>query len=121
VLAKFAASVTMIALMLLLTASHAVVLASTRSRTGDRSTAASWDSFCSPRAQRGGPARVRPHRQPDRGGRDRHGYRHLDVDDRSIGYLLPDPFDTIVTSLSFVAHFTPFATARCFCRTSASS
>lgn len=28
----------------------------------------------------------------------------------SIGYLLPDPFDTIVTNLSLVAHFTPFAT-----------
>jgi len=32
----------------------------------------------------------------------------------SIGYLLPDPFDTIVTSLSFVAHFTPFATGALF-------
>ena len=32
----------------------------------------------------------------------------------SIGYLLPDPFDTFVTSLSLVAHFTPFATGAVF-------
>ena len=32
----------------------------------------------------------------------------------SIGYLLPDPFDTIVTNLSLVAHFTPFATGAVF-------
>jgi ABC-2 type transport system permease protein len=32
----------------------------------------------------------------------------------SIGYLLPDPFDTIVTNLSLVAHFTPFATGALF-------
>jgi ABC-2 type transport system permease protein len=32
----------------------------------------------------------------------------------SLGYLLPDPFDTIVTSLSLVAHFTPFATGALF-------
>ena len=32
----------------------------------------------------------------------------------SIGYLLPEPFDTIVTSLSLVAHFTPFATGAVF-------
>jgi gliding motility-associated transport system permease protein len=32
----------------------------------------------------------------------------------SIGYLLPDPFDTVVTSLSLVAHFTPFATGGIF-------
>jgi ABC-2 type transport system permease protein len=32
----------------------------------------------------------------------------------SIGYLLPDPFDSIVTSLSLVAHFTPFATGALF-------
>ena len=32
----------------------------------------------------------------------------------SIGYLLPDPFDTLVTSLSLVAHFTPFATGGIF-------
>ena len=32
----------------------------------------------------------------------------------SIGYLLPEPFDTIVTSLSLVAHFTPFATGALF-------
>ena len=32
----------------------------------------------------------------------------------TIGYLLPDPFDTIITHLSFVAHFTPFATGALF-------
>lgn len=32
----------------------------------------------------------------------------------SIGYLLPEPFDTIVTTLSLVAHFTPFATGALF-------
>jgi ABC-2 type transport system permease protein len=32
----------------------------------------------------------------------------------SIGHLLPDPFDTIVTSMSLVAHFTPFATGALF-------
>jgi ABC-2 type transport system permease protein len=32
----------------------------------------------------------------------------------SIGYLLPEPFDTIVTTLSLVAHFTPFATGGLF-------
>jgi len=32
----------------------------------------------------------------------------------SIGHLLPDPFDTIVTSMSLVAHFTPFATGAVF-------
>jgi gliding motility-associated transport system permease protein len=32
----------------------------------------------------------------------------------SLGHLLPDPFDTIVTSLSLVAHFTPFATGALF-------
>jgi gliding motility-associated transport system permease protein len=32
----------------------------------------------------------------------------------SVGYLLPDPFDTFVTSLSLVAHFTPFATGAVF-------
>jgi ABC-2 type transport system permease protein len=32
----------------------------------------------------------------------------------SIGYLLPEPFDTVVTSLSLVAHFTPFATGALF-------
>jgi ABC-2 type transport system permease protein len=32
----------------------------------------------------------------------------------SIGYLLPDPFDTIVNSLSLVAHFTAFATGAVF-------
>ena len=32
----------------------------------------------------------------------------------SIGHFLPDPFDTIVTSMSLVAHFTPFATGAVF-------
>ncbi|HXU88097.1 MAG TPA: ABC transporter permease [Methylomirabilota bacterium] len=32
----------------------------------------------------------------------------------SIGHLLPEPFDTIVTSMSLVAHFTPFATGALF-------
>jgi ABC-2 type transport system permease protein len=32
----------------------------------------------------------------------------------SLGYLLPDPFDTIITHLSLVAHFTPFATGALF-------
>jgi ABC-2 type transport system permease protein len=32
----------------------------------------------------------------------------------TLGYLLPDPFDTIVTHLSLVAHFTPFATGALF-------
>jgi ABC-2 type transport system permease protein len=32
----------------------------------------------------------------------------------SLGYLLPDPFDTILTSLSLVGHFTPFATGALF-------
>jgi ABC-2 type transport system permease protein len=32
----------------------------------------------------------------------------------TLGYLLPEPFDTIVTRLSLVAHFTPFATGALF-------
>ena len=28
----------------------------------------------------------------------------------SLGYLLPDPFDQMVTNASLLAHFTPFAT-----------
>ena len=32
----------------------------------------------------------------------------------TLGYLLPDPFDTIVTQLSLAAHFTPFATGALF-------
>jgi ABC-2 type transport system permease protein len=32
----------------------------------------------------------------------------------TIGYLLPEPFDTIITHLSLVAHFTPFATGALF-------
>jgi ABC-2 type transport system permease protein len=32
----------------------------------------------------------------------------------TLGYLLPDPFDQIVSHLSLVAHFTPFATGAMF-------
>ncbi len=32
----------------------------------------------------------------------------------TLGYLLPEPYDTIVSSLSLVAHFTPFATGALF-------
>jgi ABC-2 type transport system permease protein len=32
----------------------------------------------------------------------------------TLGYLLPDPFDTIFTHLSLVAHFSPFATGALF-------
>ena len=32
----------------------------------------------------------------------------------SLGYLLPDPFDTVASSLSLLAHFTPFATGSVF-------
>ena len=32
----------------------------------------------------------------------------------TLGYLLPDPFDAIITHLSLVAHFTPFATGALF-------
>jgi ABC-2 type transport system permease protein len=32
----------------------------------------------------------------------------------TLGHLLPDPFDTILTHLSLVAHFTPFATGALF-------
>ena len=32
----------------------------------------------------------------------------------SLGYLLPDPFDTVFVNLSLLAHFTPFATGSLF-------
>jgi ABC-2 type transport system permease protein len=32
----------------------------------------------------------------------------------SLGHLVPDPFDTLTVSLSFLAHFTPFATGALF-------
>ena len=32
----------------------------------------------------------------------------------TLGYLLPEPYDTIVSHLSLVAHFTPFATGTLF-------
>ncbi len=32
----------------------------------------------------------------------------------TLGYLLPDPLDTIFTHLSLVAHFSPFATGALF-------
>ncbi len=32
----------------------------------------------------------------------------------SLGYLLPDPFDSVVVTLSLLAHFTPFATGAVF-------
>jgi ABC-2 type transport system permease protein len=32
----------------------------------------------------------------------------------TLGHLLPEPFDTIVSHLSLVAHFTPFATGALF-------
>ena len=32
----------------------------------------------------------------------------------TLGYLLPDPYDTIITHLSMVSHFTPFATGALF-------
>src|SRR5262249_17764068 len=32
----------------------------------------------------------------------------------TLGFLLPEPFDTIVTHFSLVAHFTPFATGALF-------
>jgi len=32
----------------------------------------------------------------------------------SLGYLLPDPFDTLFVNLSLLAHFTPFATGSLF-------
>jgi len=32
----------------------------------------------------------------------------------TLGYLLPDPFDRIVSHASLVAHFTPFATGAMF-------
>ena len=115
VLAKFAASVTMIALMLLLTASHAVVLgiyaepdwgpiysgflglfllAGALSAVGLLVSGLTANQIVAAVIAMG------------------IGILMWMID--SIGYLLPDPFDTIVTSLSFVAHFTPFATGALF-------
>jgi len=115
VLAKFAASVTMIALMLLLTASHAVVLgiyaepdwgpiysgflglfllAGALSAVGLLVSGLTANQIVAAVIALG------------------IGILMWMID--SIGYLLPDPFDTIVTSLSFVAHFTPFATGALF-------
>jgi ABC-2 type transport system permease protein len=115
VLAKFAASVTMIGLMVLLTASHAVVLgiyaepdfgpiysgflglfllASALSAVGLLVSGLTSNQIVAAVIAMG------------------VGILLWMID--SIGYLLPDPFDTIVTSLSFVAHFTPFATGALF-------
>lgn len=115
VLAKFAASVTMIGLMLLLTASHAVVLgiyaepdwgpiysgflglfllAAALSALGLLVSGLTANQIVAAVVAMG------------------IGILLWMID--SIGYLLPDPFDTIVTSLSFVAHFTPFATGALF-------
>jgi ABC-2 type transport system permease protein len=115
VLAKFAASVTMIGLMLLLTASHAVVLgiyaepdwgpiysgflglfllAAALSALGLLVSGLTANQIVAAVIAMG------------------VGILLWMID--SIGYLLPDPFDTIVTSLSFVAHFTPFATGAMF-------
>ena len=115
VLAKFAASVTMIALMLLLTASHAVVLgiyaepdwgpiysgflglfllAGALSAVGLLVSGLTANQIVAAVIAMG------------------IGILMWMID--SIGYLLPDPFGTIVTSLSFVAHFTPFATGALF-------
>jgi ABC-2 type transport system permease protein len=115
VLAKFAASVTMIGLMLLLTASHAVVLgiyaepewgpiysgflglfllAGALSAVGLLVSGVTSNQIVAAVIAMG------------------IGILLWMID--SIGYLLPDPFDTIVTSLSLVAHFTPFATGALF-------
>jgi ABC-2 type transport system permease protein len=115
VLAKFAASVTMIGLMLLLTATHAVVLgiyaepdwgpiysgflglfllAAALSALGLLVSGLTANQIVAAVVAMG------------------VGILLWMID--SIGYLLPDPFDTIVTSLSFVAHFTPFATGALF-------
>jgi len=32
----------------------------------------------------------------------------------TLGYLLPEPYDTIISQLSLVGHFTPFATGALF-------
>jgi ABC-2 type transport system permease protein len=32
----------------------------------------------------------------------------------TLGYLLPEPFDTLAVNLSLLAHFTPFATGSLF-------
>ena len=115
VLAKFAASVTMIGLMLVLTASHAVVLgiyaepewgpiysgflglfllAGALSAVGLLVSGVTSNQIVAAVIAMG------------------IGILLWMID--SIGYLLPDPFDTIVTSLSLVAHFTPFATGALF-------
>jgi ABC-2 type transport system permease protein len=115
VLAKFAASVTMIALMLLLTASHAVVLglyaepdwgpiysgflglfllAGALAAIGVLVSGLTSNQIVAAVVAMG------------------IGILLYMID--SLGYLLPDPFDTIVTSLSLVAHFTPFATGALF-------
>lgn len=115
VLAKFAASVTMIGLMLVLTTSHAVVLglyaepdwgpiysgflglfllAGALSALGLLVSGLTSNQIVAAVVAMG------------------VGIFLWMID--SIGYLLPDPFDTIVTSLSFVAHFTPFATGALF-------
>ena len=115
VLAKFAASVTMIGLMLLLTASHAVVLgiyaepdwgpiysgflglfllAAALSALGLLVSGLTANQIVAAVIAMG------------------VGILLWMID--SIGYLLPDPYDTVVTSLSFVAHFTPFATGALF-------
>jgi ABC-2 type transport system permease protein len=115
VLAKFTASVTMIGLMLLLTASHAVVLgvyaepdwgpiysgflglfllAGTLSAVGLLISGLTSNQIVAAVVAMG------------------IGILLWMID--SIGYLLPEPFDTIVTSLSLVAHFTPFATGALF-------
>ena len=115
VLAKFAASVTMIALMLLLTASHAVVLGI----YAEPDWGPIYSGFLGLFLLAGALSAV---------GLLVSGLTANQIVAAviamgigilmwmiaSIGYLLPDPFDTIVTSLSFVAHFTPFATGALF-------
>lgn len=115
VLAKFIASLTVIALMVLLTASHAVVLglyaepdwgpiysgflglfllAGALSALGLLVSGLTSNQIVAAVVAMG------------------LGILLWMID--SIGYLLPDPFDTIITSLSLVAHFTPFATGALF-------
>jgi ABC-2 type transport system permease protein len=115
VLAKFAASVSVILLMLVLTASHAVVLgiyaepdwgpiysgilgllllASAQGAIGLLVSGLTSNQIVAAVVAMG------------------IGILLWMID--SLGHLLPDPFDTIVTSLSLVAHFTPFATGALF-------
>jgi ABC-2 type transport system permease protein len=115
VLAKFAASVTMIGLMLLLTASHAVVLGI----YAEPEWGPIYSGFVGLFLLAGALSAV---------GLLVSGLTSNQIVAAviamgisillwmidSIGYLLPEPFDTIVTSLSFVAHFTPFATGALF-------